>query len=588
MAGVLASINKKPEPVTYESPASPSSPPQYRVLEARSPYAECPKNQMMELFSNDESAGQGAPAAAAADSGGVLGTRFSSVDSVALETVQQVREQWQDQRDAEAAALVRTVVEAALSELVTAVVDKAHAEEHTAPVPVPVVQIAARTVDPASFSVSQRQVLANLRSLIAADRLCAQTAMDGLHTRSSTEESEDAQTSGPVDPLRKSADSFTASGQQSAPYGDAGEVQAAVVAAQAPVPAPQRFKTAFGQVFLARIGTPESTVALETQQAELMSRGVRNSVDERWKPRPLPARVATALHGGAGVSIGCGVRVSSAAGRGASSISSSTRDRSANDCAQILAESIQNLLLSKRKQAAAAAAFAVNATPTAASGPPREVGTDLAELVRKSVSRAVQQSTNEVRMKLQHQHLLDRQERDQRRDGVDENEVKYYKGDDCLRTASVATVHEFPPPRQRQQPHAMDASISSVRGLKMLVRDDVTYSRNHRQLLLNDDNSSTSSSTGSCRSTGDHSDGDERYSHRPLPRQRKQHSGVPQRRRQEQEQEQAQPMRQRPPVPELRISPHRAHRISVNGLTSSFCESSDEEFTLGLDTSDSQ
>jgi hypothetical protein len=574
--------------VTYESPASPSSPPQYRVLEARSPYAECPKNQMMELFSNDESAGQGAPAAAAADSGGVLGTRFSSVDSVALETVQQVREQWQDQRDAEAAALVRTVVEAALSELVTAVVDKAHAEEHTAPVPVPVVQIAARTVDPASFSVSQRQVLANLRSLIAADRLCAQTAMDGLHTRSSTEESEDAQTSGPVDPLRKSADSFTASGQQSAPYGDAGEVQAAVVAAQAPVPAPQRFKTAFGQVFLARIGTPESTVALETQQAELMSRGVRNSVDERWKPRPLPARVATALHGGAGVSIGCGVRVSSAAGRGASSISSSTRDRSANDCAQILAESIQNLLLSKRKQAAAAAAFAVNATPTAASGPPREVGTDLAELVRKSVSRAVQQSTNEVRMKLQHQHLLDRQERDQRRDGVDENEVKYYKGDDCLRTASVATVHEFPPPRQRQQPHAMDASISSVRGLKMLVRDDVTYSRNHRQLLLNDDNSSTSSSTGSCRSTGDHSDGDERYSHRPLPRQRKQHSGVPQRRRQEQEQEQAQPMRQRPPVPELRISPHRAHRISVNGLTSSFCESSDEEFTLGLDTSDSQ
>jgi hypothetical protein len=212
----------------------------------------------------------------------------------------------------------------------------------------------------------------------------------------------------------------------------------------------------------------------------------------------------------------------------------------------------------------------------------------LAELVRKSVSRAVQQSTNEVRMKLQHQHLLDRQERDQRRDGVDENEVKYYKGDDCLRTASVATVHEFPPPRQRQQPHAMDASISSVRGLKMLVRDDVTYSRNHRQLLLNDDNSSTSSSTGSCRSTGDHSDGDERYSHRPLPRQRKQHSGVPQRRRQEQEQEQAQPMRQRPPVPELRISPHRAHRISVNGLTSSFCESSDEEFTLGLDTSDSQ
>jgi hypothetical protein len=587
MAGVLASINKKPEPVTYESPASPSSPPQYRVLEARSPYAECPKNQMMELFSNDESAGQGAPAAAAADSGGVLGTRFSSVDSVALETVQQVREQWQDQLDVEAAALVRTVVEATLTELVTAVADKAHAEEHTAPVPVPVVQIAARTVDPASFSVSQRQVLANLRSLIAADRLCAQTAMDGLHTRSSTEESEDAQTSGPVDPLRKSADSFTASGQQSAPYGDAGEVQAAVVAAQAPVPAPQRFKTAFGQVFLARIGTPESTVALETQQAELMSRGDRISVDERWKPRPLPARVATALHGGAGVSIGCGVRVSSAAGRGASSISSSTRDRSANDCAQILAESIQNLLLSKRKQAAAAA-VAVNATPTAASGPTREVGTDLDELVRKSVSRAVQQSTNEVRMKLQHQHLLDRQERDQRRDGVDENEVKYYKGDDCLRTASVATVHEFPPPRQRQQPHAMDASISSVRGLKMLVRDDVTYSRNHRQLLLNDDNSSTSSSTGSCRSTGDHSDGDERYSHRPLPRQRKQHSGVPQRRRQEQEQEQAQPMRQRPPVPELRISPHRAHRISVNGLTSSFCESSDEEFTLGLDTSDSQ
>jgi hypothetical protein len=583
MAGVLASINKKPAPVTYESPASPSSPPQYRVLEARSPYAECPKNQMMELFSNDECAGQGAPAAA--ESGGALGTRFSSVDSVALETVQQVREQWQDQLDVEAAALVRTVVEATLTELVTAVADKAHAEEHTASAPVPVVQIAARTVDPASFSVSQRQVLANLRSLIAADRLCAQTVMDGLHTRPNTEESEDAQTSGPVVPLSKSADSFTASDQQSAPSGDAGEGQAAVIEAQAPVPSPQRFKTAFGQVFLARIGTPESTVALETQQAELMSRGDRISVDERWKPRPLPARVATALHGGAGVSIGCGVRVSSAAGRGASSISSSTRDRSANDCGQILAESIQNLLLSKRKQAAAAA-VAVNATPTAASGPPREVGTDLAELVRKSVSRAVQQSTNEVRMKLQHQHLLDRQERDQRRDGVDENEVKYYKGDDCLRTASVATVHEFPPPRQRQQPHAMDASISSVRGLKMLVRDDVTYSRNHRQLLLNDDNSSTSSSTSSCRSTGDHSDGDERYSHRPLPRQRKQHSGVPQRR--QQEQEQAQPMRQRPPVPELHISPHRAHRISVNGLTSSFCESSDEEFTLGLDTSDSQ